>query len=227
MGGFRKNTCLINTGNNLTKEEREKLTGEHTKKYGIPKEISDQIVVPIVLDPPAPCDVLIDEIEKLREMYRCVYDIQLRLRQLRKNGGKNVANISLKAIDKRMKESDDDNKNNNNNNKVEEADDIEMKNSNEDNDKKLIKPVAMDEDTAMAMALSMSMKEANIDTPAIEKKAKKQTKGKNTAKKGATKKKSTRKSKKSAKKNSKKRNKMDEGDEEYTPGPKKKRVRTN
>merc|ERR1712130_748794 len=176
--GFRKNTCLINTGNNLTKEEREKLTGEHTKKYGIPKEISDQIVVPIVLDPPAPCDVLIDEIEKLREMYRCVYDIQLRLRQLRKNGGKNVANISLKAIDKRMKESDDDN---NNNNKVEEADDIEMKNSNEDNDKKLIKPVAMDEDTAMAMALSMSMKEANIDTPAIEKKAKKQTKGKNTA----------------------------------------------
>merc|ERR1712130_1051786 len=142
--GFRKNTCLINTGNNLTLEQLKKKKIEHAQKYGIPKEVIDQIVVPVVLDPPAPCDTLIDEIEKLREMYRCVYDIQLRLRQLRKNGGKNVANISLKAIDKRMKESDDDNKNNNNNNKVEEADDIEMKNSNEDNDKKLIKPVAMD-----------------------------------------------------------------------------------
>merc|ERR1712228_313566 len=133
---------------------------------------------------------LIDEIEKLREMYRCVYDIQLRLKQLQQNGGKNAANISVKAKNKKMKEANDDN----NNKKVEEAEDVEMKNENVDD---IVAPpkavVAMDEDTAMAMALSMSMQGANIDTPAIEKKAKKQTKPKSTAKKskkGSTKKKS-------------------------------------
>merc|ERR1712228_1114995 len=123
---------------------------------------------------------LIDEIEKLREMYRCVYDIQLRLKQLQQNGGKNAANISVKAKNKKMKEANDDNKNK----KVEEAEDVEMKNENVDD---IVAPpkavVAMDEDTAMAMALSMSMQGANIDTPAIEKKAKKQTKPKSTAKK--------------------------------------------
>lgn len=48
--GFRKNTCLINTGNNLTKIEENKRKAAHTAKYGIPKEITDQIVVPVVLD---------------------------------------------------------------------------------------------------------------------------------------------------------------------------------
>merc|ERR1712228_101652 len=114
--GFRKNTCLINTGNNLTLEQTKKRKAAHTEKYGIPKEICDQIVVPVVLDPPAPCNTLIDEIEKLREMYRCVYDIQLRLKQLQQNGGKNAANISVKAKNKKM----------------EEAEDVEMKNNNVD-----------------------------------------------------------------------------------------------
>merc|ERR1712228_917352 len=154
-------------------------------------------------------------IEKLSEMYRCVYDIQLRLKQLQQNGGKNAANISVKAKNKKMKEANDDN----NNKKVEEAEDVEMKNENVDD---IVAPpkavVAMDEDTAMAMALSMSMQGANIDTPAIEKKAKKQTKPKSTAKKSK---------KKSTKKNSKKRKKMDGGDEEYVPGPAKKRSKTN
>lgn len=222
--GFRKNTCLINTGNNLTLEQLKKKKAGHTEKYGIPKEVSDKIVVPVVLDPPAPCDTLIDEIEKLREMYRCVYDIQLRLKQLRQNGGKNAANISVKIKSKK--------KENETKKVVEETNDVQMndkgdENKNNHNEKE---PVAVDQDVAMAMALSMSMQDANINTPAIEKKAKRQTKKKTTAKKGkkgTAKKKSTRKSsKKSAKKNSKKRKKMDD-DEEFVPGPAKKRVKTN
>merc|ERR1711933_84050 len=109
--GFRKNTCLINTGNNLTKKQENARKAAHQSKYGIPKEIRDKIVVPVVLDPPAPCKTLIDEIEKLREMYRCVYDIQLRLKQLKQNGGKNAAKISVKAKSQKKKAKNDGNKN--------------------------------------------------------------------------------------------------------------------
>merc|ERR1712228_1033395 len=164
--------------------------------------------------------------------YRCVYDIQLRLKQLKQNGGKNAANISVKAKNQKKAAN---NEGNVNKKKVEkeEVGDVEMKNDNGKNEVVAVQPNkggAVDEDVAMAMALSMSMQGANINTPAIEKKAKKQTKKKSTAKKskkGATKKKSKRKSKKSAKKNSKKRKKMDGGDEEYVPGPAKKRSKTN
>ena len=200
---------------------------------------------------PAPCDTLIDEIEKvktfitfsyseykqtnmqLREMYRCVYDIQLRRKQLRENGGNNAANIALKA---RIAKKNANDGNTNKKIQIEDVEDVEMKNGNKDNGKNDAiaadhnKEEVIDEDVAMAMALSMSMKEANIKTPAIEKKANKQSNRKSTAKKSkrvGSKKKSTRKpSKKSAKKNSKKRKKMEDGDEEYVPSPAKKRVKT-
>merc|ERR1712087_382409 len=194
--GFRKNTCLINTGNNLTLIERKKRIASHIEKYGIPKEVSEQIIVPVVLDPPAPCNTLIDEIEKLREMYRCVYDIQLRLKQLKQNGGKNAANISVKAKNQKKAANNEGNVNK----KKEEVEDVEMKNDNGDNGKNEVAAVesnkggAVDEDVAMAMALSMSMQGANINTPAIEKKAKKQTK-KKKKKKSAKKKKKKKKKK--------------------------------
>ena len=63
--GFRKNTCLINTGNNLTAKEKEARRQEHIKNYGIPKELYEQIQVPVVLDPPAPSNSVIDDIEKV------------------------------------------------------------------------------------------------------------------------------------------------------------------
>ena len=48
--GFRKNTCLINTGNNVSAKEREARRQEHIKKYGISEELYTKIKVPIVLD---------------------------------------------------------------------------------------------------------------------------------------------------------------------------------
>eukprot|EP01084_Bolivina_argentea_P161834 281674_1 len=95
--GFRKNNCLINTGNNLSVQEREARRTEHKKKYGIPEDLYDKLQIPVVLDAPKPCKTLIDKIEKLRELYRCVYDIELRQKQLKENDGKNAANIKLKA----------------------------------------------------------------------------------------------------------------------------------
>ena len=48
--GFRKNTCLINTGNNVSAKEREARRQEHIRKYGISEELYTKIKVPIVLD---------------------------------------------------------------------------------------------------------------------------------------------------------------------------------
>eukprot|EP00483_Globobulimina_turgida_P002368 UN02370 len=93
--GFRKNQCLINTGNNLSVEERAKRRDQHIAKYGIPTELYSKIQIPVVLDPPQKAHSVIDDIEKLREMYRCIYDIQLRVRHLKSNKGKNAANIAV------------------------------------------------------------------------------------------------------------------------------------
>mmetsp|Transcript_34953 Transcript_34953/g.30796 ORF Transcript_34953/g.30796 Transcript_34953/m.30796 type:complete len:360 (+) Transcript_34953:115-1194(+) len=120
IDGFRKNTCLINEGNNLRAEEKERRRQAHIKKYGIPKEIYEQIQVPVVLDPPMPCKTVIDNIEKLREMYRAVYDIQLRIKHLKMNNGKNAANIAVKSKQNKNKNKSQNNQNSSNNNKNED-----------------------------------------------------------------------------------------------------------
>jgi hypothetical protein len=42
----RKNGCLINTGNNQTKEEREKKIKENKKKWGLSQQVIESIVLP-------------------------------------------------------------------------------------------------------------------------------------------------------------------------------------
>lgn len=48
--GFRKNTCIINTGKALLPEEVKAKKAVHTAKNGIPENVWKQIVVPVVLD---------------------------------------------------------------------------------------------------------------------------------------------------------------------------------
>lgn len=249
IDGFRKNTCLINEGNNLRAEEKERRRQGHIKKYGIPKEIYEQIQVPVVLDPPMPCKTVIDDIEKLREMYRAVYDIQLRIKHLRQNNGKNAANIAVKA--KQAKKQQNKNKPQNNQNKEQEKEEEKMevdeteKEAEPEPEPVVAEPAApapapafgadmmdMDEETAMAMALSASMASTNINTPAVEKKSKSKKKsGKKSTKKNTKtgKKSAKKKSAKKSTKKSRKRKKMD-SDDEYEPAgaqPKKKRSRKN
>merc|ERR1719397_2498508 len=86
---------------------------------------------------------------------------------------------------------------------------------------------AMGDDEAIAMALSMSMAEANIKTPAVEKASrtkKKSRSGKKGSKKKSSKKKSAKKS--SKKKAGKKRKTCpDDGDEPYMPSTEPERKR--
>merc|ERR1712154_604468 len=174
-------------------------------------ELYQRIQVPVVLDPPAPCEPVIDDIEKLREMYRCVYDIQLRLKHLKANRGNNANKMEKKST---KNGNDTDNKKKSEDGDVEMGDNDNNKNKNDkkkDDDgyveimaspvpkKPVDVPLAepMDDDVAMAMALSASMAAANIKTPAIQKT-----------------------------KPNKKRKKMEsDGDEEYCPEPAKKRVK--
>merc|ERR1712129_578956 len=194
--GFRKNTCIINTGNNLTPQQLKKKQAENLKNYGIPQSIYERIVVPLVLDKPKPCITLVDELEKLHEMYRCVLDIVIRLDDLKKHGA-DVGVAKKKTVKSRkQKENKSANANTNTNEKpkvqVEETSDIKMDGGAAD----------MDPEMAMAMALSASMENANIDTPAIEKKAKKASKQSTTKKKKAC----------TKSRRSKKRKKMEDGD---------------
>jgi len=214
--GFRKNTCLINTGNNVSAKEAQRRRQAHTEKYGIPENLYNQIIVPIVLDAPKDLDGLVDDIEKLREMYRCVYDIELRLKHLKTNpsdtAGVKVAmktstknSTAQKPVPKKEESTDskEDTKGKTNSNSMEMATPAKAMPSSP------VMPPAdtMDDDIAMAMALSASMANANINTPAIEAKTKR--KAKKSAKKSSKKKKSAKKSakKSSAKKSSKKKNK--------------------
>merc|ERR1712129_354917 len=182
---FRKNTCIINTGNNLTPQQLKKKQAENLKNYGIPQSIYERIVVPLVLDKPKPCVTLVDELEKLHEMYRCVLDIEMRQAHLKKYGAGETKTAKTTSKSRKQKENKAANANTNTNKKpevqVEETSDIKMDGG----------AAEMDPEMAMAMALSASMENANIDTPAIEKKAKKASKQSTAkkSKKGATKKK--------------------------------------
>lgn len=231
VDAFRKNACIINTGNNLTNDQLKECQRQNQAKYGIPQAIYERIVVPVVMDRPTPCVTLVDECEKLREMYRCVHDIELRLEHLQRNGGKDqtvaakMKNQSKSRKEKKEKNKENQAKNANANKKKQsdKTDDVEMGNEAKDTDAKEneAEQVPMDEDTAMAMALSLSasMEAANIDTPAIEKKAKKKSK---KAKKSTTKKKAA----KGKSRRSKKRKKMEDDDAEYVPGPAAKKAKT-
>merc|ERR1712154_748645 len=84
-------------------EMKKKKMAENVEKFGVPQEIWSKITVPVILDPPTKCNSIIDDIEKLREMYRCFYDIQLRRNQLAENGGNNAANIALRAKAKKIR----------------------------------------------------------------------------------------------------------------------------
>jgi len=215
--GFRKNTCLINTGNNVSAKEAQRRRQAHTEKYGIPEEVYNQIVVPMVLDAPKDLDGLVDDIEKLREMYRCVYDIELRLKHLKTNPedkqGVQVTMKPTKAAPKKEESTDS------------KEDKSKSSSMELETPAKAAPPPAsmmaagdMDDDVAMAMALSASMANANINTPAIEAKTKR--KGKKSTKKSSKKKKSAKKasakksSKKKGKNLGKKRKKAAEGDDD-------------
>ena len=50
IDGFRKNTVLINTGNNVTAKENARRKEQHSKERAIPKELYQRIEVPVVLD---------------------------------------------------------------------------------------------------------------------------------------------------------------------------------
>lgn len=233
IDGFRKNTCLINTGNNVSAQEANRRRQEHTAKHGIPEDLYKQITVPVVLDAPKDLDGLVDDIEKLREMYRCVYDIELRLRHLKTNPNDTGVKVTVKSAPKTTKPTDSKNTTQSKEvaqeaTKEDATDSKEMEtetakendnpNSMEvSNTPEKAQPesvvedtgAAMDDDMAIAMALSASMANANIKTPAVER-AKTKTKKKST-KKSSKKKKSAKKSakksskKKSAKKSSKKK----------------------
>jgi len=198
IDGFRKNTCLINTGKNVSAEEAKARRLAHTEKYGIPEELFSSMIVPVVLDAPQDLDGLVDEIEKLREMYRCVYDIELRLNHLKANGGDKgnavKAGGSKKAVAAatHSKEAEKERPKNNSNA-------MEMDTPAKAQPMAMEPEPAMDDDIAIALALSASMANANIKTPALNSKTAKKAK---STKKSAAKKKSA---KKSAKKSSKKK----------------------
>merc|ERR1712113_277027 len=99
---------------------------------GVPKEIYETMQLPIVLDPPAEVITVIDEIEKLREMYRCIYDIELRLRHLKSNNGKNAANIKVNTT-KNKNKNKTENENKENKNDTEPNDIIMNDNKNSNN----------------------------------------------------------------------------------------------
>eukprot|EP01084_Bolivina_argentea_P033812 62512_1 len=212
IDGFRKNSCLINTGLHLSAKQREEKRKQHTKQYGIPKEIYERIQLPVVVDPPQEMETLIDDIEKLREMYCLVYDIELKMKHLKKQGYKVLSVPQLEKLDtctdtKEIEENDiemsDKNINHNTNTNIE--------NKKESNINKECKIEAMDEDTALAMALSLSISnEKNVV------KTKKKTNN--------TRKKKRRIVLKIKKKDKKRKNKW-ENDEPYVPKPKKRRIR--
>jgi hypothetical protein len=196
--GFRKNTCLINTGNNVTAKENQRRKDNHIKERGIPKELYERIEVPLVLDPPTLRKNVVDDIEKLREMYRCVYDIQLRLRHLAEvkepAGAVPPTAAAKKAKAKKGAKS-----------KKMDVSETPMSNTRA-KAMAMAKDHAMGDDEAMAMALSMSMAQANIQTPAVERAAR-------------TKKKKGKSGKKSSKKKAGKKRKTcpDDGEEPYMP----------
>jgi len=197
--GFRKNTCLINTGNNVTAKENARRKEVHIKESGIPKELYERIEVPLVLDPPTLRKNVVDDIEKLREMYRCVYDIQLRIRHLEKVKGEKVPPSKAGAARKASAKSKDDEKMDIAETPITRAKAMSMAMASEQ---------TMDDDAAMAMALSMSMAQANIKTPAVERASR-------TKKKGQSGKKGSKKKKKKA--GRKRKTCPDDGDEPYMP----------
>jgi len=183
IDGFRKNTCLINTGNNVSSAENQRRREQHTKDKGIPKELFEQIQVPLVLDPPTLRKNVIDDIEKLREMYRCVYDIQLRLRHIEEVKAKATEQgqkVPSTAAAKKVRQT-----------KQTKSNRMEVADTPVTNTKAKAMAMAaqhaMGDDEAMAMALSMSMAQANLTTPAVERAARTKKKGKG-GKKGSKKK---------------------------------------
>jgi len=206
IDGFRKNTCLINTGKNVSAQEAQKRRQAHTEKYGIPEELFQAMTVPVVLDAPQDLDGLVDEIEKLREMYRCVYDIELRLNDLKTNGG-DAAKTGKAADPKKAAVGGTASKKVPAESTKEHSNSMELDTPAKGRAVAMHPEPAMDDDIAIAMALSASMANANIKTPAIEAKTAKKT---TTARKSAAKKKAAKKSakkssqKKSAKKSAKK-----------------------
>eukprot|EP01083_Nonionella_stella_P023303 64454_1 len=207
IDGFRKNSCLINTGNNVSAQEKLRRRDAHIKTHGIPKELYEKIKVPVVLDPPVEGKTLIDHIEKLREMYRCVYDIDLRVQQLKNNPTKKTQKVQSKTKTDASNNSESTNTNikPSNANAVDPDDDCKDVEMTEENERSI--GGCVDADVALAMALSESMNAANINTPLPEKykKAKKQGTKKRKAKN--------------------KRKKMEE-EQDYSPHFPKKKVRT-
>eukprot|EP00485_Elphidium_margaritaceum_P012347 CAMPEP_0202684676 /NCGR_PEP_ID=MMETSP1385-20130828/223_1 /ASSEMBLY_ACC=CAM_ASM_000861 /TAXON_ID=933848 /ORGANISM="Elphidium margaritaceum" /LENGTH=342 /DNA_ID=CAMNT_0049338867 /DNA_START=89 /DNA_END=1117 /DNA_ORIENTATION=- len=245
--GLRKNQCLINLGDNVSAEERDRRKQKHKVTYELPEKLYKIIPVPVVLDAPKKTKTTVDKIEKLREMYRALFDMQLRAQELKQNGGKNTANIAARAREHKntQKKASESSKDENKNEKpqpqpsVEDAngDDVEMTEQCAepkpvtDSDIEVVKVTepqsecpttavvaadeAIDEETAMAMALSASMAGANIETPAVEKTRKTKTKS------------SKKKSVRAKKQSSRKRKKMSSDDDEaYVPSqPAKKRTK--
>jgi len=201
--GFRKNTCLINTGNNVTAKENARRKEKHIKERGIPKELYERIQVPLVLDPPMLRKNVVDDIEKLREMYRCVYDIQLRIQHLaevEKKAAQGGVQIEIKKTKKKVKS------------KKKDIAETPVNTSRA----KPMNQHAMDDDEAMALALSMSMAQANIKTPAVEK-ASKRTKKKAKSGKKSSKKKSSKKRGSKKKAGKKRKTCPDDDDAPYMP----------
>jgi len=80
----RKNGCLINTGNNPTKEETKRKLEENRKRFGISQEKIDTIVLP--LRPPAKELSTQEKRQKLKQLKMVLNCMQERLYQLKELG---------------------------------------------------------------------------------------------------------------------------------------------
>ena len=79
INGQRKNNCLINSGNKLTKERLVALKEQNQQEFGIPQEIIDSTVIPeleasemsnvlITQDDKAPKETRLQKIQKIRRL---------------------------------------------------------------------------------------------------------------------------------------------------------------
>lgn len=89
---LRKNNCIINTGDNPTKEERLKRIAENKVKYGISEEQINSIVLPKYKNRTACTFLSLDSIES--EKFTTL-EILANLHQMSKNIDKKLASLEL------------------------------------------------------------------------------------------------------------------------------------
>jgi len=89
-GVVRKNGCIINTGNNPNKEERTRKILENRKKFQLPQDEIDKIVLPEREPPKDPVTVRTENKAKLRRLKEILQYMEGRLNDIQEGNNKGV-----------------------------------------------------------------------------------------------------------------------------------------